>query len=128
MEALAKRLKGFEGSPAVVFLWAPWSRSAFELLPTMAELQREYEPLGVEFLAVLLDTSEPPDNFPASCFVLEGAALEALERFGVREAPAVLTMSRDGLLDQRVETEERSGRIDPGDIVDAIEAVALDRL
>jgi thiol-disulfide isomerase/thioredoxin len=124
MEALALRLKRFEGSPAVVYLWAPWSRSAVELTPTMAELNREYGPLGVEFLAVLLDAAEPPDDFDMPCFVLEGDALEALERFGVSDVPAVLTLSAQGSLMGRVECEARTGRIDPAEIVDAIESAA----
>lgn len=91
----------------------------------MAELEAEYRAFDVQFLAVLLGSTETPDGFPIPAFVLEGESLEALDRFGVSEAPAVLTLARDGRLQHRLEPSSVGGQIDPGDIVDAIEAVAF---
>jgi hypothetical protein len=91
----------------------------------MAELEAEYRPFSVHFLAVLLGSEKAPEGFPIPTFVLEGESLEALERFGVSEAPAVLTLSPDGRLQYRLEPNASGGVIDPGDIVDAIEAVAF---
>lgn len=122
--ALAERLDGLEGSPVIVFLWAPWSRSAVELEPTIAELAREYEPFGVEFLAVLLEADSAPKDFPVNCFLLEGPPLEALERFGVRDVPSVIALGPDRTLLHRLEPADASGRLDPGDLVDLIEAAA----
>lgn len=124
INALAERLEGLEGSPVIVFLWAPWSRSAVELESTFVELSREYEPFGVEFLAVLLEADSGPANFPVPCFFLEGPPLEALERFGVRDAPAVIALGADRTLLHRLEPADASGRLDPGDLVDLIEAAA----
>ncbi len=125
IDALAKHLEGLEGSPVIVFfLWAPWSRSAVELESTFVELSREYHPFGLEFLAVLLEADAAPRNFPVPCFFLEGPPLEALERFGVRDAPAVIALGADRTLLHRLEPADASGRIDPGDLVDLIEAAA----
>lgn len=109
----------------MLFIWAPWSRSAIELEPTMVELQDEYRAFGVEFITVSLGPVESPEALRLPRFALEGDSLAALEQFGVREAPAVLTLDRDGRLSHRLEPNPDSGLIDPGDIVDAIEVVAM---
>jgi hypothetical protein len=46
-------------TPAVVYAWASWSRESVELLPTILELEHEYEGRGVEFLYVSLDVDGP---------------------------------------------------------------------
>lgn len=93
----------------------------------MVELEREYRPFGVEFLAIVLGPGARPDHLQIPRFRLEGDALTAFERFGVRDAPAILTLTRQGQLEHRIEPHGADGRIDAGDIVDAIESVALAR-
>lgn len=45
-------------TPAVAYVWASWSRESVELLPTILELEDEYEGRGVEFLYVSLDVDD----------------------------------------------------------------------
>jgi len=47
-------------TPTIVYAWASWSRESVELLPTILELEQEYEG-RVEFLYVSLDVDDPLD-------------------------------------------------------------------
>ena len=119
---LGRYLEKLHGSPVIVFLWAPWSRSAVELEPTIAELAHEVEPFGAEVVVVAFDSTDAPGDSPLRWFLFEGP-LEALERFGVRDVPALLTLSREGRLLHTLEPDD--GRLDAGDIADVFEAVVL---
>lgn len=121
--ALGRYLQKLNGSPVVIFVWAPWSRQAVELEPTMAELAAEFQPFGVEFVTVALDADEGPADSPLRLFYLEGSLPETMARFGVNEVPAILTLSPEGRLVHRLGSAD--GRLDPGDIADAIEAATV---
>lgn len=84
-------------TPAIVYVWASWSRESVELLPTILELEQEYERRGVEFLYVSLDVDDPLDartimgelNGPP--FYRIAASLEeAAAALGIMEPPAII--------------------------------------
>jgi thiol-disulfide isomerase/thioredoxin len=80
----------------VVYAWASWSRNSVELLPTVLELQREYEPLGIDFVYVSLDVDSPEPaiwlmhelNGPPF-FRLTTSLEEAAEQLGIHELPTL---------------------------------------
>ncbi len=89
--------------PRVIYVWASWSRPAVELLPTVVELESEYEPLGVEFRYVSLDVDsaaaaldimreiEGPPFYRLALPLEQASAL-----VGIQAPPAVLGFAPDG--------------------------------
>ena len=84
-------------TPTIVYAWASWSRESVELLPTILELEQEYEGRGVEFLYVSLDVDDPLDaqtlmrelNGPPS-YRIAAPFEEASAALGITEPPAMI--------------------------------------
>lgn len=84
-------------TPTVAYAWASWSRESVELLPTILELEQEYEGRGVEFLYVSLDVD---DAIAAQTLMreLNGPSFyriavpleEAAAALGISEPPALI--------------------------------------
>ena len=88
-------------TPTIVYAWSSWSRESVELLPTILELEQEYEGRGVEFLYVSLDVDDPAAartlmrelNGPP--FYRIAAPLEeASAALGISEPPAMIAYRR----------------------------------
>ena len=133
-------LAELRGSPVAVFVWAAWSRSSVELLPTIVELQREFEPRGVQFLTVCLhDPEDDSANDAARRLVrrldarfphyrLKVDYLTAAELVGAASPPALALFCADGSRVRTLQGEEESdARLAPADISDALEALAEPR-
>jgi len=126
---LAERIASLE-APAVVLLWAEWSRPAVELLPAIGELADEYEGRGVVLLAVCL--GEPRGSgmkaalrrLPASVrqFSLAEEPPLTLSRYGLRDVPAALVYSPAGELLYTLESSEHA-LLTPADLADAIDSM-----
>lgn len=117
-------------SPAVVVLWAGWSRRSVELLPALGELAEEYEGRGVALITVCLGEPPTPDTqrilrrFPASVrqVTLDEEPPFTLARYGLRDAPAALVYSPAGDLLFTLEGSEQEP-LTPTDLADAIESL-----
>lgn len=97
-----RQLVASRQTPTVVYVWASWSRESVELLPTILELEQEYEGRGVEFLYVSLDVDNPAEaqtlmrelNGPP--FYRIAAPLEqAAAALGISEPPAMIVRRSD---------------------------------
>ncbi len=84
-------------TPTVVYAWASWSRESVELLPTILELEGEYEGRGVEFVYVSLDVDDPAAaqtlmrELDGPPFYRIAAPLEeAAAALGISEPPAMI--------------------------------------
>ena len=117
-------------APAVVVLWAEWSRPSVELLPAFAELAEEYEGQDVALVAACL--SEAPSReaqrilrrFPANVrqVTLEGEPPFTLARYGLGDVPAALVYGPGGELLFNLEGSDREP-LTPADLADAIESL-----
>jgi hypothetical protein len=108
--------------PVVVLLWADWSRPAVEILPTAAELAKEYES-SVLFWTVSLQESElKPKGFPLSArhLTLKEDPTITLSRHGLQDIPAVLLYAPGGELKMALGSSD-AAPLAPADVVDAIE-------
>jgi thiol-disulfide isomerase/thioredoxin len=84
-------------APMIVYAWASWSRESVELLPTILELEQEYEGRGVDFVYVSLDVDDS-EYAQAMMRQLNGppfyrlaASLEqAAAALGISEPPALI--------------------------------------
>lgn len=117
-------------TPMAAYAWASWSRESVELLPTILELEQEYEGRGVEFLYVSLDVDDPTAaetlmrelNGPPS-YRIAAPLEEAVAALGINEPPALIGY-RHGAAVSMIEGESLSA-----DDVDAlVEALAADHL
>jgi hypothetical protein len=112
----------------VVYVWASWSRDSVELLPSVLELQREYEPLGIEFvfLSLDIDSAEPA---VALMTELEGPHFyrltvrleEATSLLQISEPPAILGYSSAATEPIRMEPGLDEMRVAPADAVVVLE-------
>ena len=116
--------------PTIVYAWASWSRESVELLPTILELEQEYEGRGVGFLYVSLDVDDPAEaqtlmreaNGPP--FYRIAASLEeAAATLGINEPPAMIGYSR-GVAQSAIEGDSLS----PENAAALIEALVADHL
>lgn len=80
----------------VVYAWASWSRDSVELLPTVLELQQEYEPLGIDFIYVSLDVDSPEPAIELMrelggppFFRLTTSLEDAAAQLGIQEPPTL---------------------------------------
>lgn len=112
----------------VVYAWASWSRESVELLPTILELEQEYEGRGIEFVYVSLDVDGPAEaqalmreaNGPA--FYRMAASLEeAAAALGISEPPALIGYRR-GAAQSAIEGDSLS----PENAAALVEALAAD--
>lgn len=99
------------GSPWVIALWVPGCGVCAREAPRLEQLRREFEPLGVRFLALSLE--------PDTSLVREGAARmgmqlplattrePALDPLGVRAVPSVVWVDAQGTV-RTAATGERS--------------------
>lgn len=84
-------------APTIVYAWASWSRESVELLPTILELEQEYEGRGVEFVYVSLDVDGAAEaqslmdeaNGPPF-YRITSSLEEAAAALGISEPPAVI--------------------------------------
>ena len=117
-------------TPAIVLLWADWSRSSVELLPTAGELAAEYEGRGLTFVTVCLGDapSEGPQRllaqFPVDVrqVILDEEPTFALARYGVQDVPAALGFGPGGEMLFALQTTEHSP-LTPAELADAIESL-----
>lgn len=83
-------------APTAVFVWAAWSRSSVELLPSILELEHEYAPLGVKFLYLSLDDQSSDalalmkEVHGPTFYRLTATLEEAMELLQIHEPPALL--------------------------------------
>jgi hypothetical protein len=115
-------------TPTVVYVWASWSQESVELLPTILELEREYEPAGVEFIYVSLDIDDP---IPAQTLMREAngpsfyrmaASLEeATAALGIGEPPAMI-----GYRQGAVATAIEGNSLSPENAAELVEALVAD--
>jgi thiol-disulfide isomerase/thioredoxin len=117
-------------TPTIVYAWASWSRESVALLPTILELEQEYEGRGVEFLYVSLDVDDPLDartimgelNGPP--FYRIAASLEeAAAALGIAEPPAMIGFRR-GAAQSTIEGDSLS----PEDAEALVEALVANHL
>ena len=93
-----RELVASRDTPMVVYAWASWSRESVELLPTILELEQEYEGRGVEFLYVSLDVDDRAAaqtlmrelNGPPS-YRIAAPLDEAAAALGISEPPAMIS-------------------------------------
>lgn len=91
--------------PTAAYVWASWSRESVELLPTILELEQEYEG-RVEFLYVSLDVDDPKvaaalmreANGPPS-YRMAVSLEEALGALGISEPPALVGYQQGAALE-----------------------------
>ncbi|WP_122464503.1 TlpA family protein disulfide reductase [Brevundimonas lutea] len=96
----------FEGQVAVVNLWAMWCAPCREEMPTLAALQKAYDPGEVVVAAINVD-GDPAQEAPARAFLAEHAPLAFYREAGFRlpfELPGAGAMPQTVLID-------REGRI-----------------
>ena len=95
-ESLRAAVQGAESPVTAVYFWAPWSRASVELRPSIAELGREYEGLGVGLLEVCL--SDAPDDCrdAAGGWVAPVDFERLLADYGAAEPPALAVFSGGG--------------------------------
>ena len=99
-------LASFQGQVAVVNLWAMWCAPCREEMPTLAALQRAYDPAEVVVEAINVD-GDPAQEGPARAFLNEHAPLVFYREPGFRlpfELPGAGAMPQTVLID-------REGRI-----------------
>lgn len=88
-------------TPTIVYVWASWSRESVELLPTILELEQEFEGRGVEVLYVSLDVDDPAAartlmrelNGPGY-YRIAAPVEEAAAALGISEPPAMIGYRR----------------------------------
>jgi hypothetical protein len=117
-------------APTAVYVWASWSRESIELLPTILELEREYEGRGVEFVYVSLDVHDRaeaqalmreldgPPFYRIAASLEEGAAA-----LGIGGPPAMMGY-RGGMAQSTIEGDSLS----PENAEALIEALVADQL
>jgi hypothetical protein len=101
-------------TPMIVYAWASWSRESVELLPTILELEQEYEGRGVEFVYVSLDVDDPTAaqalmrevNGP-SFYRIATPLEEAAGALGISEPPAMISY-RGGVAQATIEGDSLS--------------------
>ena len=119
------------GSPALVVLWADWSRPAVELLPTVGELASEFEGQGVAILVVSL--GEPAEGDVGGILAglpetvrrlsLAGEPTSILARYEIQDVPAALGYGPDGRHAFTLQSEAHAP-LTPADLADAIESLS----
>ena len=117
-------------TPTIVYVWASWSRESVELLPTILELEQEYEGRSVEFLYVSLDVDDP-EYAQAMMRQLNGppfyrlaASLEqASAALGITEPPAMI-----GFRGGEAQTAMEADAMSPENAEALVEALANDHL
>lgn len=129
-DADGRQLIANRETPTIVYVWASWSRESVELLPTILELEQEYEGRGVEFLYVSFDIDDP-EYAQAMMRQLNGppfyrlaASLEqAAAALGITEPPAMIGF-REGETQLTVEGDSMS----PENAEALVEALTADYL
>ena len=104
------RLRDFRGKVVVLNFWATWCGPCHEELRMFAEVEKEYAPRGVVFVAASLDERETrpkiPDfiaRFNIGFPVWVGASVLDLEDLKLGQAlPATAFLDRDGSIVARV--------------------------
>ena len=110
------------GQAVLVYAWADWARPSVEFLPSIVELNREYE--ATETAVILLRLDGRSETLPAqvSQYVLSEGVELAMGRLGLTELPAALVYDHAGTLQHRLEHSSDLPLI-PADIADAVAAV-----
>lgn len=126
---------GQRSGPAAVYVWASWSRPSVELLPTILELQQEYEPRGVQFFYLSLDADSEEDarglmrEVDGPPFYRLTAPLEqAAELLGIYEPPAILAYPGDGEPPFRLESGPSEEAFSPEDAAALLDSLVFEDL
>jgi thiol-disulfide isomerase/thioredoxin len=104
------RLRDYRGKAVVLNFWATWCGPCREEMPIFVELEKEYGPRGVVFVAVSLDERETRPKIPefVSTFnigfpVWVGASVLDLEDLKLGQGlPATAFLDREGRIVARV--------------------------
>ena len=121
--------------PTAIYVWASWSRSSVELMPSMFELQQEYESLGVEFVYLSLD-ADSPEQAVALMAELEGPSFyrlttpleQAAALLGIHEPPAVLGFRPSTSEPLRLEPGLDGALVSPADVAALLEELLSEDL
>ena len=130
----------YEGKVLVVNIWASWCRPCVELFPSMAELQTQYEPSGVQFVSLCLDDLDKPEEIEATedflantfgdppqlesfHYSLEEDFADIMDRLVLPTLPSILVYDAEGQLRYKLSGDELDNEVTPADIEDAIESL-----
>jgi peroxiredoxin len=102
------KLVDYKGKVIVLNFWATWCEPCGTEIPEFVELQKQYEPQGVQFIGISIDDTparlrpyiaEHPMNYP----VLQGRSNEGvIDAYGpVSIMPTTILIKRDGNLCKR---------------------------
>jgi thiol-disulfide isomerase/thioredoxin len=104
------------GKVVVVDLWATWCVPCRQEMPRLAEVVRQYRPLGVEFIGLTSETERDRERIEDFIADTEGfdwlvgyGAIEFWNALGVRGIPTVIVFGRDGRVRWSVAGAGQSG-------------------